>query len=451
MQTLKKLFSTGLVLAATVSYANPYEDENAVPKDLLQSQIDISGQVQLTPAEILTDAVPVLRFRIDWQESGERYTLANVVRELSGTEGTLRRSQASSVLGSYQAELYDLATNTFLGRDGIGIGKEFRKLVRSISFRLPDTERPALLKVFAENPTSGVLEQVLSAEIDPASVSMPERMNDGTEVRLIRAARVQPAIQMAVYAEGYREQRKGQFFTDAQKLANAVVGSDLPLKDRFEIRAVFAASVSEIGSAQNLGLPVPVRNSFLSLYYPYWHNFGRWYHVVYPTSEEVFRTGLASVPYDYPVVLLDSSAYFGVGNYNEMTAIPARSTSFTYLFLHEFGHFMGLNEEYESGGPTELAFAPHIEEPWSPNITFHPGAQQLKWKSFVAASMPLPTPSSRWRGVGSWGAYAGGYAQSQPIGVSHKPGMQCTMNSSGNFCAICSDAVRREMGLSLGL
>lgn len=444
------LLTVSLFLAPASAVANPYEDENAVPKDPFQPLIDTSSQQRLARADILSVAASILRFRIDWQELGEGYTLAHVVREMSGTAGVLRRSAAAAIPGSYQAELYDLATGAIIGRDGIGIGQEFRQLVRSITFRLPDTNKPVLLKVFAENPTSGVKELVLNIEVDPTMISPGKSTPTGAEVRLIRAAQAQPAMQMAVYAEGYRENRKDQFFADAQKLANAVSTSDLPLQEHFEIRAVFSASAVELGGAQDLGLPVQVRNSFLGLYYPYWRNFGRWYHVVYPTNEEFFRTGLATVPYDYPVVLIDSTAYFGVGNYNEMTAIPARNASFTYLLLHEFGHFMGLNEEYESGGPTELAFAPGVDEPWSPNITFHPAADQLKWKQFVASNMPLPTPASRWRGIGSWGAYAGGYAQTPPMGMSHKPGMQCTMNSAGNFCPVCSDALHREMDLSLG-
>src|SRR4029078_1103016 len=146
---------------------------------------------------------------------------------------------------------------------------------------------------------------------------------------------------------------------------------------------------------------------------PYWDNFGRWYNVVYPTNENKFRNHLAVAPYDYPLILINNSGYWGVGNYMSLTAIPARnSTYFTYLLLHEFGHFFGLNEEYEGGGPTELEFAPGISEPWSQNITFLRSRElaSLKWNRFVKETTPLPTPRDLWRSSNPlYGAYAGGY------------------------------------------
>jgi hypothetical protein len=437
-----------MLLLPLTAAANPYEDENAVPKDDMSRVLDISGQRLLSAKDILQPARQVMRVRIDWQEQGERYSLAQAVTEYSGTDGVLVRAGRTQLPGSFQAELLDEATGAVIGRDGIGTGQEFRRIVRSISFRLPVPERPATLRVLAEHPVSGVMESVLSETILPELIKPAAAVaSPAGEVRMIRAASATPALQLVVYADGYKEQRRGQFFADAQRLADAASASDLPLKQHLEVRAVFAPSALELGSARDLGLPVAVRDSFLSLYFPYWHNFGRWYHVVYPTSEEVFRRGLATVPYDFPVILLDSADYFGVGNYNELTAIPARNSSFSYLFLHEFGHFLGLNEEYESGGPTELAFAPGIDEPWSPNITFHPEQDRLKWKDHVAAGTPLPTPAGSWR-HGAWGAYRGGYAQTQPLGLSHKPGLSCTMGMTADFCAVCVAAMRRELELS---
>jgi len=152
----------------------------------------------------------------------------------------------------------------------------------------------------------------------------------------------------------------------------------------------------------------------------------------------------------YLIRLSDSSTYFGVGNYKELTAVPARNSSFSYLLMHEFGHFMGLNEEYEGGGKTELAFAPGIEEPWSQNITFLPANHKLKWSAHVSSSTPIPTPDNVWRGSGPFGAYQGGYAQTQPYGTSHKPGQACTMESAGSFCPICMSAMLDVMAFDLG-
>ena len=147
---------------------------------------------------------------------------------------------------------------------------------------------------------------------------------------------------------------------------------------------------------------------------------------------------------------MDDREYWGVGNFNELTAIPAGNGSFTYLLLHEFGHYFGLNEEYEGGGPTELAFAPGIDEPWSQNITFHATAADLKWKQWVSASTPIPTPNGQWSGSGPLGAYRGGYADTVPLGKSHKPGHNCTMKNGSKFCAICREAISQKVGHDLG-
>jgi hypothetical protein len=217
-----------------------------------------------------------------------------------------------------------------------------------------------------------------------------------------------------------------------------------------EMRAVFAPSKKNHGSAKNLGTPVPEFESFLGLYYAYWYPFGRWYHVMYPTRESKYRNSIGQVPYDYPIALVDNGNYWGVGNFNELTAIPSDSSSFTYLLLHELGHFFGLNEEYESGGRTELEFAPEIDEPWSQNITFLRDKSELKWRDFVSSSTPLPTPKFHWSDASSYGAYKGGYAQSQPVGQSHKPGLSCIMNSSGTFCPICKHAIEEKIKFDLG-
>jgi hypothetical protein len=135
----------------------------------------------------------------------------------------------------------------------------------------------------------------------------------------------------------------------------------------------------------------------------------------------------------------------------ELTAIPASNSSFSYLLLHEIGHYFGLNEEYEGGGPTELAFAPNMAEPWSQNITFQTERSQIKWNHHIQNSTRIPTPSSSWSSGGPWGAYEGGYAETEPLGRSHKPGLSCVMNTQGAFCPICAEAITTKINVDIGL
>jgi hypothetical protein len=330
----------------------------------------------------------------------------------------------------------------------VGTGKEYRLLTRALTFRFPMPSEPVDFVLVAENPTSGLQETVLKEPVMARKLELA-RLDAAPEVRLIKAASSANALLLNVYAEGFTESRKEKFFQDAKRVADGLQAKNFPNLDRLEIRGVFLASNTDLGPPQNLGLPVQVRDSFLGLYYPYWDNFGRWYNVVYPTSEKKLRDAFGLVPYDYPVAVADNGEYWGIGNFNAYTAIPNSGSSFNYLLLHEFGHYFGLNEEYESGGMTELAFAPGISEPWSQNNTFLSDPKIVKWKNLISASTQIPTPAGAWTGNGPYGAYKGGYAQTPPLGHSHKPGLGCVMNNGSSLCPICRDAIDKKMKFDL--
>jgi hypothetical protein len=437
------------MIGATLALANPYPNENLVPRDPA-GKADRKITLQKLSQ---TEGTPVLRVRVDWDESSESYRLGGSVRENSGTPALAARATRPDALGSYKAVLKDAATGAALAHDAIGTGQDFRKLTRALTFRFPLPASAVLLDVDAENPRTGKMEKVLEARIDPTELEESESPDTAPEVRLVRAATAGPKLLVNIYAEGYPADDKEKFWSEAAKVAEALDAADFPLRERFELRAVFAPSNESLGAAKELGLPVPERDSHLGLYYPYWRKFGRWYHVVYPTREERFRAALGRVAYDYPIVLVDSDAYWGVGNYKELTAIPAGSRYFTYLLTHEFGHFFGLNEEYEGGGATELAFAPEIEEPWSQNITFlrNPTREALKWSEFVENATPLPTPARHWNEQKPlYGAYLGGYGDTEPSHQSHKPGLKCTMERAKHFCPICHAAIEKVIRHDLG-
>ena len=437
------------VFLSTIAIGNPYPDPDRVPK----VRADFFDPVRLdfrvlSPAEY--SGSDVLRVRVDWHDADESFHVANTIKEASGTSALAARSPSIDALGSYRGVLLDLQTGDVVAADALGTGSNYRRLTRALTFRFPWFDEPMEFVMFAENPESGEMEEVLRETVEPtrAESASPAR---NLEVREMKPAIQSPSLHINVYAEGYVESRRSIFWNDAERVLRVLEQEDLPFWDHIAVRAVFHPSNETLGTAVDLGMPVPVRDSFLGLYFPYWNDFGRWYHVIYPTSEEKFRAGLGLAAYDYPIALVDSSAYWGVGNYKEHTAVPARNTSFAYLLKHEFGHFLGLNEEYEGGGRTELEFAPRIEEPWSQNITFlqEPGA--LKWGDLVSAALPVPTPRRYWTGSGPIAAYAGGYADSEPRGRSHKPGFSCTMDRAEDFCQVCRNAIRDRIAFDLGL
>lgn len=453
---MRLFYALILLFISQIVCAKPYWDPNKVPKEssyhhLRDSKINIDS---LKPASNET-GIPVMRIQIDWLEDSDTYVVNSLIKEPSGTNALIARSIHKPKWGSYLGVLKDNKTGEEVYYDSIGTGKEYRKLARAINLRFPLPTKVMTFELYAEHPQTGQMELVIRKEIKPSELITETPVFNQLEVKELSLAKKSPSLRVNFYAEGYSTNEKNKFWQKAVKAVNSLQEEHFPGVEYMSFYAVFNPSNKQLGTASDLGLPVPEFDSFLGLYYPYWDNFGRWYHIVYPTRENKFRQGLASAPYDYPIVLVNSSNYWGVGNYMSHTAIPAANTNyFTYILLHEFGHFFGLNEEYEGGGRTELEFAPDMEEPWSQNITFLtvPSYQGLKWNNFVSPQVSIPTPYSEWeQNPPVYGAYEGGYADSPSSrGVSHKPGHNCVMESHGSFCDICTKGILDVIQYDLG-
>ncbi len=447
---IKFLFPFLMSIISLTSSANPYWDETKVPKIKMPDLDSLKTSPTLAIEELRTDAVQIMRVEIAWN-TNETYQVSAVTREPSGTPALVRRSRVPNSLGSYRAMLINRSTREAVAHDAIGTGREYRKLTRALTFRFPIIEGEFDIRLIAENPVTGVMENVLQAPVVVPDQALPPMI--GIEVREISQATQEHSLKVVIYSEGYTASRKAAFFQDAESAVKVLKSQKWPGVESMEFQAVFGSSKTTLGNPISLGTPVPERDSFLGLYYPYWDNFGRWNNVVYPTRESKYRGALGQVPYDYPIVLVDNAVYFGVGNFNEITAVPSRHSSFVYLLMHEFGHYFGLNEEYIGGGRTELEFAEKIQDPWSQNMTFEKNLPLVKWADFIKAGTPLPTPSSVWNVAvhGPFGAYRGGYADSKSSSRNHKPGLSCVMEDKENFCPICAEAIRKKIEFDLAV
>ena len=274
------------LVLASIAFANPYPDPKKVPR------LPIPKSSGILKSGAFQEGIPVLRVQVDWQAATEGYEIGAVVVESSGTEALLRRAKTPNPFGSYRARLEDPMTREVYAYDAVGTGKEFRKLVRAMSFRFPKPTSRVDFVMTAENPKTGIMEEVLRRPLlAPVAVqSMAE-----IEVKQLLAAESTPSLLVSIYAEGFSPERKSRFWQDAEKVAKTLRQYDFPGAKRMEFQAVFSPSGLSIGSAIDLGLPVPDRDTFLGLYFPYWHPFGRWYHVVYPTSEAHYRRAIGQV------------------------------------------------------------------------------------------------------------------------------------------------------------
>ncbi len=432
--------SCAALVAAELSLANPF------PKPEQVSYVESSDFSAGTKLPLVKpEAVRASNVVVSWAEEGEAFRISKVYQDQSGTNALLRRSMTPSGLGSYRATLKIGEVSYY---SSIGTGKEFRKLSRAMFFRFPEVSGRHEFVLEAENPGSGVMEEVLREFIDFDEAE--SRINKEVETRLVHKSQQENELVINIYSEGYLESRRSHFFERATAVYREFERMNFPMLDHLSFYATFSPSRIKFGKAVDRGSEVIVRDTFLGLDFPYWNKFGRWYHVLYPTSVSKYRVASGSSPYDYPIILADSQAYWGVGNYMELTAVPADQSRFGYLLMHEFGHFLGLNEEYEAGGRTELEFAPNIEEPWSQNITFQ--TENLKWHRHVDRETIIPTPASHWSSRRkNYGAYRGGYASSPGNEKSHKPGLSCVMHSQSQFCDICKEAISKQVRHDIGL
>lgn len=446
---------------SSICFATPYPNLNEVPKDKIYPHHHLS-QAYVNQLKTIknTVGIAILRIQANWDASHDTYSVDKVIIENSGTEALLGRSKNKPAWGSYLGIIKNADDSTAIYFDAIGTGKEYRKLTRAITFRFPLPKEDTVFELYAENPVTGIKEKVASkfislSSLEKISKDSPPSTFNGLEVKEISLSKKVPALRVNIYADGYLPEEKSSFWEDAIYTVEALKKEKFPGIESMSFYAVFNPSSQKLGSPENLGFPIKEYPTFLGLYYAYWDPADRWYNVVYPTSEYKFRNGLASAPYDYPIVLINNAEYWGVGNYMAFTAIPANHPSFTYLLVHEFGHYFGLNEEYEGGGPTELEFAANIDEPWSQNITFLRDARyrNLKWKEFVDVRTDIPTLPDKWHSHPPvYGAYPGGYGDSPVAGSqSYKPGFDCVMDRYKKFCNICQHGILQVIKYSLGL
>lgn len=458
MVQLRRIFFISIFLFLVVSEANPHWNDSIIPSDAKYlNNKEVEDYPELQTLRKAQKLVPIdtkaLRITVAWDATTESYRISNKVIENSGTASLLLRSKKISPYGSYKGQITDTFDRKIVYYDSIGTGKEYRKLVRGITFRFPLPKNDFTFQMQAEHPIKGNLEKVLEEKIKLTDLKLSTTQLKDVDVRQLKAATVSPALEVVFYAEGYKINNKDNFFKAALKAMDTLKSAQVPGFENMNFVGVFTTSNQELKSAVNLGLPIQRRDSAFGLYFPYWSNFGRWYHVIYPTDENYFRTSLAVVPYDYNIMLVDTKEYWGVANYKTHTAIPARNGSFKYLLLHELGHFFGLNEEYDGGGRTELEFAPQIKEVWSQNMTFLPEVklEKLKWKDHVIdPKTPVPTPDKFWK-TGRFGAYVGGYGDSNYSSKeSYKPGRKCVMDTEKLFCNVCSAGIKSVVDFDLG-
>ena len=260
-------------------------------------------------------------------------------------------------------------------------------------------------------------------------------------------------IDLAIVAEGYTRAQMGKFYTDCQRVVDALFAHEpfTSMKDRFNVVAVAAESLTSGPSVPHLGRwsATPVGT-----------HYDTFYSDRYLMTQDIHRLYdvLSGVPFEHIIVLVNSDTYGGGGIYNQITVTTSDHPTFHQVLVHEFGHaYAGLGDEYFYDDAYESMY-PADTEPWEPNLTTLVDFQS-KWADMVPKGVAIPTPPDpkvpNYRKITTEkeqrlldaatqrvGVFEGGGYQSKGV---YRPAQECCMkiNEVQNFCPVCSRAIQR--------
>ena len=292
------------------------------------------------------------------------------------------------------------------------------------------------------------------------TLDKPEAKADGQERRDFHPSGADPTgqpdivrcVDLAIVAEGYTEGQMGKFYTDCQRVADALFAHEpfTSLRTCFNIVAVAAPSLGSGPSVPHLGhwCQTPCRT-----------HYDTFYTERYLMSQDMHRIYdlLSGVPFEHIIVLVNSDTYGGGGIYNQLNVTTSDHPTFRQVLVHEFGHgYAGLGDEYFYDDGYENMY-PADTEPWEPNLTTLVDFD-AKWADLLPKGTPVPTPPTRIpdyrtahtdkdlrllnEATQRVGVYEGGGYQSRGV---YRPAQECRMkvNEGELFCPVCSRAIRR--------
>lgn len=278
---------------------------------------------------------------------------------------------------------------------------------------------------------------------------------DGTDGRLTTTDTlpdIKSCIDLAILAEGYTEEQMGKFYTDCQRVVDALFSHEpfQSMKDRFNVVAVASPSLDS-------GASVPHEGRWSRT--PVGTHYDTFYSDRYLMSQQMHRIYdlLSGVPFEHVIVLVNSATYGGGGIYNQIMVSTSDHSTFRQVFVHEFGHaYAGLGDEYAYGNDAESMY-PSDTEPWEQNLTTLVDFAS-KWKDMLPKDTPIPTPQVTlpdYRNIRTQEERQQLNAATQRVGVfegggyqTHgvfRPAQECRMkiNEVEDFCPVCTRAIRR--------
>ena len=339
--------------------------------------------------------------RVDYLHSGtaseEHISLDQVVSD-GPWPGSRTQLLDGLNLGKYFFEVVDRETNRVLYSRGFSsiFGEwettpEAKKVWRTYheSLRFPWPRRPVQVTL-KKRDAQNAFRELWTTVIDPnARFVVPADLPAQGQVwTLFENGPAAEKVDFLLLGDGYTAAETEKFHADAQRLVDALFQHE-PFRSRktdFNVRAIDLAAAQSGVSRPHAGI---FRRSPLSAHYSTFDTE----RYVLSTDNRTLRDLASAAPYEFLVILLNERTYGGGGIYNLQATVPADNAFAVYVFVHEFGHhFADLGDEYYTSDVAYETGAAELPEPWEPNITALHDPANLKWKDFVEAGTPLPTP-----------------------------------------------------------
>lgn len=305
------------------------------------------------------------------------------------------------------------------------------------SFLLPYPKQPVEVEVTLFTPRKETMASFKHI-VRPDDILIHERGTSHVTPHqyLLRSGNERECIDVAILAEGYKENEMSLFYQDAQKACESLLAHEpfKTMKSKFNIIAVASPSADS-------GVSVPRQNLWKET--AFHSHFDTFYSDRYLTTscvKEIHNT-LAGIPYEHIIILANTDVYGGGGIYNSYTLTTAHHPMFSPVVVHEFGHsFGGLADEYFYEEDVMTDIYPLDVEPWEQNISTQVSFAS-KWKNMLSPRTPVPTPVEQKKNY-AIGVYEGGGYATKGI---YRAAYNCRMrtNEHPEFCPVCQHALRK--------
>ncbi len=345
--------------------------------------------------------------------------------------------------GHYRLSVYDAKTNTLIFSKGycslfqewqtIDEAKKIDKSFYEVALMpFPKNEITVTIE---ERDKKNVFHKMFEMNINPTNYFIQkEQKYNFNVVQVLNNGNHNTKVDIVFIPDGYTKDEMEKFKKDVDKFSKALFKYEpfKKYKKNFNIWAVEAPS-------QESGTDIPGekvwKNTIVN------SNFYTFDSERYLTTSdmETLHDLSSLAPCDQIYILVNTAKYGGGGIYNFYNLTCSDHYASELVFVHELGHGFGaLADEYWTSETSYNDYYDLTVEPYQPNITTLVDFSS-KWKSDLAKSTPVPTPSTK-EYESTIGVFEGGGYLEKGI---YRPKQHCYMKEleADAFCLVCQKAI----------